>query len=397
MVWITTREDAWLTLDSDVKRLVILGSTGSIGQQALDVVRAHPERFRIVGLAAGRNRSLLRTQLDEFGPRYYSAADGPLSDSPSQFLPLSELASVDGADLVLVATVGATGIEPTLAALGAGHDVALANKEVLVVAGRPVTEAARAHGVSLLPVDSEHSAIWQCLRGEAELGAWSAESPVERLVLTASGGAFRDLPIEALAGVTPEQALHHPNWVMGPKVTVDSATLLNKGFEVIEAHWLFGVPYAHIDVVLHRESMVHSLVTFVDGTMKAQLGPPDMRLPIQYALGYPDRLVSTSDRLDLPKLGLLSFGPVDVGRYPCFRLAMDAAHAGQAACAALSGADEGAVSLFTERRIKFSDIPVLIERVLARQRPPTDASVETLIATSAWAEAECRSLAKALA
>jgi 1-deoxy-D-xylulose-5-phosphate reductoisomerase len=318
-----------------------------------------------------------------------------MDDYTSLFLPLSELAALDSADLVLVATVGAAGIEPTLAALRAGHDVALANKEVLVVAGRAVTETASAHGASLYPVDSEHSAIWQCLRGETDLGRWSPKSPVEGFVLTASGGAFRDLPLDELAGVTPEQARRHPNWVMGPKVTVDSATLLNKGFEVIEAHWLFGVPYSRIDVVLHRESVVHSLVTFTDGAIKAQLGPPDMRLPIQYALGYPDRLPSAIRRLDLSSMAKLSFGPIPVERYPCFRLAMDAARSGEAACAVLSGADEAAVDLFLGGRIQFTDIPRLIECVLERHVAPAGGGIAELVALSNWAARECRRLAAA--
>ena len=349
----------------DRKRVVILGSTGSIGRQALDVVRSHPDRFVVVGLGAGRNRDLLRAQIATFGCPSYSAVDGPLPDTSATFLPLVDLATVD-ADLVLVATVGAAGIAPTLAALRAGRDVALANKEVLVVAGRPVVEAARASGAAILPVDSEHSAIWQCIRGEAKLGAWSPGSPIERLLLTASGGAFRDLPIDDLDTVTPEQALHHPNWVMGAKVTIDSATLLNKGFEVIEAHWLFGLPYDRIDVVLHRESLVHSLVAFADGTMKAQLGPPDMRLPIQYALGYPNRLTSPVERLDLSAVGQLTFARVPADRYPCFRLAIAAASAGESACAVLSGADEAAVSLFLERRIRFTDIPALIDHFIKK-------------------------------
>ena len=378
------------------KRLVILGSTGSIGQQALDVVRAHPDRFRVTGLAAGRNRDLLRAQLAEFRPGHYASATGTLPDVDARCLGLSELAAIDDADLVLVATVGSAGIAPTLAALTGGRDVALANKEVLVVAGGPVTAAARAHGAALLPVDSEHSAIWQCIRGEEDLARWTPASPIERLLLTASGGAFRDLAPAALSAVTPEQALRHPNWVMGPKVTVDSATLLNKGFEVIEAHWLFAMPYERIDVVLHRESIVHSLVVFRDGTLKAQLGPPDMRLPIQYALGYPDRLPAAGARLDLAQVGKLHFGSVDHARNPCFRLALAAAGMGESACAALSGSDEAAVSLFLERRIAFTDIPVLIERVLDRHRPVTAATIDDLVATSAWAEDECRRLARTL-
>jgi 1-deoxy-D-xylulose-5-phosphate reductoisomerase len=379
-----------------MKHLVILGSTGSIGQQALDVVRRLPEEFEVLGLAAGRNVDLLARQIAEFRPRYF-AAEGPVA--PDELggavgLSLTALAGLPDADLVLVATVGSVGLAPTLAAIQAGTPVALANKEVLVIAGELVAEEARRAGVPLLPVDSEHNALWQCLEGEAPLGEWTPASKIARLILTASGGAFRDRPLDSLAGVTPAEALAHPNWRMGPKVTVDSATLLNKGFEVIEAHWLFGLPYDRIDVVMHRQSTVHSLVEFADGSLKAQLGPPDMRLPIQYALTYPKRLPSPVARLDLAALGNLTFGPLDEARYPCFRLARQAAEAGGTYPAALSGADESAVDLFLKGEICFPDISRLIAQVLAEHRSTAEPALGDCVAASEWAQARARELAR---
>jgi len=379
-----------------MKRLVILGSTGSIGQQALDVVRRLPGELEVLGLAAGRNVDLLTRQIAEHHPRYF-AAEGPVAPDTvggAVRLSLNELAGLPDADLVLVATVGSVGLAPTLAAIHAGTTIALANKEVLVVAGEVVAEEARREGVPILPVDSEHNALWQCLEGEAPLGEWSPESKVARLVLTASGGAFRDRPLDSLAGVTPAEALAHPNWQMGPKVTVDSATLLNKGFEVIEARWLFGLPYDRIDVVMHRQSVVHSLVEFADGSLKAQLGPPDMRLPIQYALTYPRRRPSPVARLDLAALGNLTFGPLDEARYPCFRLARSAAEAGGTYPAALSGADESAVDLFLGGAIRFPDISRLIEQVLAEHRSTANPALGDCVAASDWSAARTRELAR---
>jgi 1-deoxy-D-xylulose-5-phosphate reductoisomerase len=376
-----------------MKRLIILGSTGSIGQQALDVVRRLPGEFEVLGLAAGRNVDLLACQISEFHPRFF-AADRHLAVGGATRLSLAELAGLPGADLALVATVGSVGLAPTFAAIQAGTPIALANKEVLVIAGEIVAESARRAGVPLLPVDSEHNALWQCLEGEAPLGEWSPESKVARLVLTASGGAFRDRSLDSLAGVTPAEALAHPNWQMGPKVTVDSATLLNKGFEVIEARWLFGLPYDRIDVVMHRQSVVHSLVEYVDGSLKAQLGPPDMRLPIQYALTYPKRLPSPVSRLDLATLGNLTFGPLDESRYPCFRLARQAAGLGGTYPAALSGADESAVDLFLRAEIGFLDIARLLEQVLGEHRSTAEPALGDCVAASEWAAARSRELAR---
>ncbi|HEX9015422.1 MAG TPA: 1-deoxy-D-xylulose-5-phosphate reductoisomerase [Chloroflexota bacterium] len=382
------------------RRVAILGSTGSIGRQTLEVIRALPESFEVVGLAAGSYSDLFSSQLAEFRPRL--AAVGRPVDQRSSALPrdvlqgqtgLCEIASASDVDLVVVATVGRAGLEPTIAAAKAGKSIALANKEALVMAGGLVTDTARRAGASLLPVDSEHSAIWQCLRGEGEQDDWART--VEALILTASGGALRDLPDASLGHVTPEQVLAHPTWKMGPKVTVDSATLMNKGLEVIEAHWLFGLPLEKIRVVLHRESVVHSLVQFVDGSIKAQLGPADMRIPIQYALCYPDRAFGDTTRLDLASVGSLTFGSIDLGRYPCLRLAMQAAGLGGSYPAAMSAANEVAVELFLSGRIAFSAIPELVEAVLARHDSVEPTSLEVILHVDGWAREQCLTMVRA--
>lgn len=368
-------------------RLVILGSTGSIGRQALEVVRAHRSKVRVIGLSASRNVSLLNDQIREFQPEYYARdqlgeAQRSTPAGPQQCT-LDELAALPEADLVLVATVGHVGLTPTLTAIRSGKRIALANKEVLVIAGDIVAREAKAYGAVLLPVDSEHSAIWQCLRGEdGEHGA----DRVERLILTASGGAFRDLPLEQLAGVEPADALRHPTWQMGPKVTVDSATLMNKGFEVIEARWLFGIPYERIEVLMHRESIIHSLVEFVDGSVKAQLGTPDMRLPLQYALSYPDRWSEESvPRLNLARLGALQFGSLTPGRYPCLDLALSAGRQGGTHPAVLSAADEVAVAAFLDGRIGFLEIPELVSATLDAHQGVEQPSLDDVLAADGWA------------
>ena len=274
---------------TDPKRIAVLGSTGSVGRQALDVIAQLPERFEVVGLAAGRNTSVLAQQIAEFRPRYAIAASesadvtAAVQNAGATLTPMEEMAVADDVDIVLVGTAGAAGLEPTLAALRAGKSVAIANKEVLVMAGHLIRRAMLEGGGDIRPVDSEHSAIWQCLWGEED-------HEIRRILLTASGGSFRDFDADQLAQVTPEQALNHPTWNMGAKITVDSATLMNKGMETIEAMWLFDVPMEKVEVVLHRESIVHSMVEFSDGSVKAQLGLPDMRLPIQCALAYPERM-----------------------------------------------------------------------------------------------------------
>lgn len=381
------------------KRIVVLGSTGSIGRQTLDVVRWHPDHFQVVGLAAGHWSESFRAQLEEFRPRL--AAVGTATEREATGWPSSlrrgiegliELATEPDADLVVVATAGGSGVSPTLAAVEKGKSVALANKESLVMAGRLVTERARRSGARILPIDSEHSAIWQCLRGEGELPEWRAT--VRSLILTASGGALRDLPLGELECVTPAQVLNHPTWQMGPKVTVDSATLMNKGLEVIEAYWLFGLPLDRIRILLHRESIVHSMVEFVDGSVKAQLGSPDMHLPIQYALAYPQRLETKVEPLDLSKVGSLTFEEIDFKRYPCLRLALDAAWRDASYPAALSVANECAVDLFLAEEIPFGAIPSLVEEVLSRHEPVAIDSLEVVLEVDSWARRECLALAQ---
>lgn len=378
-------------------RVAILGSTGSVGKQTLDVIRSLPGRFNVVALAAGNNVTLLEEQAREFRPRMLCV--GREHDYLRQRLPelgarwadMEEMASHPDVDLVVVATVGAAGLPPSLAAVRAGKAVALANKEVLVMAGHIITAEAHRYGAELRPVDSEHSAIWQCLWGE------SAES-VERLVITASGGALRDLSDEELQRVTAEQALRHPNWQMGKKITVDSATLMNKGLECIEARWLFDVPLERIEVVLHRESIVHSLVEFRDGSLKAQLGAPDMRLPIQCALTYPDRVAETNvPRLDLKSIGTLNFGIPSHSRFPCLGLAIEAGKRGGSAPAVLAAADEVAVHHFLAGYISFGDIAHVIEDTLGAHQLVANPSLEQVLDADAWARTQAEDWVKARA
>lgn len=328
------------------RKLVILGATGSIGTNAIDVARAHPDAFKVVAVAALRSKERCEAIARELGCRAYSGEGAAL-----------RAVEENEADICLVATVGTSGLAPTLAAIGKGMDVALATKEVLVMAGELVTRRARERGVRLLPVDSEHSAIFQCLQGGG--------GEVERLVLTASGGPFLDGPAD-LSSVTAAEALSHPRWRMGPKVSVDSATMLNKGFEIVEARWLFGIDADRIDVTVHPESVVHSLVTFCDGATLAQLSPPDMRVAIQYAFTWPSRLPAVRERLDLAKLGALTFREPDVSRFPCLGIAREALRAGGLAPAALSVADEHAVGAFIGGRIRYVDIPGILERAVEK-------------------------------
>ena len=394
-------------------KLVILGSTGSIGRQTLQVVEALPERFQVVGLAAGKNLTLLAEQVRRFRPRLVAADVEPSALAAelgarglgAEIARPEAIASCAEADLVVVATTGKAGLSPSLAALRAGKTLCLANKEVLVMAGALVRAACLRHGALVRPVDSEHSALWQCLIGERGqpgattgkdlLGLGDAITSVQRLVLTASGGAFRDLSKEQLASVTAEEALRHPVWHMGPRVTIDSATLVNKGLEVIEAHWLFGVPYDRIEVVIHRESVVHSLVEFVDGSVKAQLGVPDMRLPIQFALTYPSRLPGGLPRLELSRLNHLSFVPVDHNRFAALGLALEAGRRGGTYPAVLAASDEVAVELFLANRIGFPDIARLIDGVLQAHRSANEPGLEEILAADAWARQTCLALADA--
>lgn len=326
------------------KRLILLGATGSIGSSTAAVVREHPDDFKIVAVAALHSKEACETLAAEFGARAYTGTDAAL-----------RAVAENDADICLVATVGLSGLEPTLAAIEKGMDIALATKEVMVMAGELVTTAARKRGVKFLPVDSEHSAIFQCLQG--------GDGVVDRLILTASGGPFLDTPVD-LRSVTVEQALNHPRWKMGPKVTIDSSTMMNKGFEVLEARWLFDVPVEKIDVVVHPESIVHSLVTFPDGATLAQLSPPDMKVAIQYALSVPRRLPSVRERLDLAALGKLTFRAPDPVRFPCLRLVKEACQRGGCATAILAAADEWAVAKFLARQIGYTGIVRAVEMAL---------------------------------
>ncbi len=378
-------------MGSELKGLAILGSTGSVGTQTLDVVRQYPGSFRVVGLAAQSSLGTLGSQAREFHPALISC-DGTqvekaaLFSNGSRESDLDEMVRHPDVDLVVTATIGDVALHPTIAAIEAGKDVALANKESIVIAGRLLTSLAKKYNVDLLPLDSEPNAIWQCLRGE--------DRTISRLIVTASGGAFRNLPPAELANVTPEQALEHPTWKMGPKITVDSATLMNKAFEVIEAHYLFGVPWEQIEVVIHPQSMIHSMVEFVDGSVKAQMSPPDMRLPIQYALFYPDRMSNdTVVRFDPVATGSLTFEELVPERYPCFSLALDVAKRGGTWPAALCGADDIAVEAFLDGRISFVEIPTVIGGALEGHQSVADPSLTESLAAAAWGRARVAALA----
>ena len=384
---------------SFLKQLSILGSTGSIGRQCLAVVEALPERFAIVALAAGGNLPELAGQIERHRPELVSVSDEKkaqelasrlrgtgISPLPAIHHGREGLLSVGThprADIVVSAAVGVVGLEATYEAVKLGKTVALSNKEVLVAAGELVMAAAKKAGRELLPVDSEHNAVHQCLRG-------GTHGEVRRLVLTASGGPFRKTPLASFETVSPEQALAHPNWKMGNRVTIDSATMMNKGFEVIEARWLFGVRPDQIDVVIHPQSTVHSMVEFVDGSILAQLGPTDMRMPIQYALTYPERVASNQVALDWSKLRRLDFAKVSTRRFPCLRLAREAMKKGGALPCALNAADEVAVAAFLDRRLPFPGIAEVIERVLSRTPRARFEKMDDVLA----ADAEARRMAK---
>ncbi|MBV9896320.1 MAG: 1-deoxy-D-xylulose-5-phosphate reductoisomerase [Chloroflexi bacterium] len=363
-----------------MKRIALLGSTGSIGQQTLDVVRWHPDEFSISALVAARPSAMFDAQVAEFSPRVACLTSEHGADR------LVALATDPEVDLLVVATSGTVGFRPSIAALDAGKPVALANKETLIMAGHLVTEASRSSGAALLPIDSEHSAIWQCLQGEEPY-----TERVQRLVLTASGGAFRDRSSASLTDVTPAEALQHPTWNMGPKITIDSATLMNKGLEVIEAHWLFGLGFDRIDVVIHHQSVIHSLVEFIDGSVKAQLGLPDMRLPIQYAMAHPCRLGAPVERLDLAAVGQLTFAAVDSPKYPCLGLAYAAGRAGGTAPTVLNAANEIAVARFLAHDLAYMDIAHLIESALEAHDPKPNPSLEEVLAADTWARGYAQS------
>jgi 1-deoxy-D-xylulose-5-phosphate reductoisomerase len=345
--------------------VAILGSTGSIGKTTLDVISAFPDRFRVVALTANRNVGALRRQIEEFAPEFAVLAENEAAEAVAGDARIAcgreavlEAATHPGVDIVVNALVGAAGLEPSLAALEAGKRLALANKESLVVGGPLVIRALERGGGELIPVDSEHSAVFQCLEG-------ARASSVSKIVLTASGGAFRDRELHELGGVSPAEALQHPTWNMGAKITVDSATLVNKALEIVEAHFLFGLPYDKVEVLIHRQSIVHSLVEFRDGSVLAQLGYPTMAVPVLYALTYPERLPLDTRSLDLADVGALTFEPVPAGRYPAFELGRRAALAGGTAPAAFNAASEEAVAAFLGERIPFTGIPEIIGEVLS--------------------------------
>ncbi|WP_003541203.1 1-deoxy-D-xylulose-5-phosphate reductoisomerase [Desulfotomaculum nigrificans] len=375
-----------------MKYVSILGSTGSIGRQTLEVIKSFPESLQLVALAAGRNRQDFLAQCLEFRPLVVSLEQEEdaqwLKEQLARrgFYPeiyygldgLVKVATCNQATVVVTAVSGAIGLVPTCAAISAGKDIALANKETLVAAGEYVTALAAKHKVKLLPVDSEHSAIWQCLHGESK-------NSVRRLLLTASGGPFRQWEQGDLAEVTPQMALQHPNWAMGKKITIDSATLMNKGLEVIEARWLFNLDFDAIDVVIHPQSIIHSMVEYGDGSILAHLGMPDMRIPIQYALSYPQRWTNDLPRLNLTELNGLTFEQPDTQKFPSLALAYEAGRMGGTAPAVLNAANEIAVHAFLAGQIKFTDIPSTVERTLAAHQVVTPSGLEEIIEVDGWA------------
>ena len=377
-----------------MKAITLLGSTGSIGTQTLDIVEHNPDKFRIVGLAAGSNVELLAQQVIKFRPEIVAigneaklpelrAALASLDYKPTVVAGTQgtiEVAAYGDAQSVVTGIVGCAGLLPTIAAIEAGKDIALANKETLIAGGPVVLPLVKKHGVKLLPADSEHSAIFQCLQGVPPGG-------LRRIILTASGGAFRDLPTEKLASVKVADALKHPNWTMGQKITIDSATLMNKGLEVIEAHYLFDIGYDEIEIVIHPQSIIHSLIEVQDTSVLAQLGWPDMRLPLLYALSWPDRLHTTWEKFDLVKAGDLTFKEPDHHKYPCMQLAYAAGRMGGTMPAVLNGANEQAVALFLAEKITFLDIPKVIEQTCDKHRIDFNLtpSLDDILAADIWA------------
>lgn len=380
-----------------MKKISILGSTGSIGTQTLDIVTDHPDKFQVVGLATGNNIQLLSEQIRQFRPQIVAINnESQLEDLKSLISDLDytpiilagkegviEVARYGDSESVVTGIVGCAGLLPTIAAITAGKDIALANKETLIAGGPVVLPLVEKHRVKLLPADSEHSAIFQCLQGVPTGG-------LKKIILTASGGAFRDLPVEKLPQVTVADALKHPNWSMGRKITIDSATLMNKGLEVIEAHYLFGVDYNAIDIVIHPQSIIHSLIELQDTSVLAQLGWPDMRLPLLYALSWPERIYTDWEPLNLVKAGSLTFKEPDHQKYPCMGLAYAAGRAGGAMPAVLNAANEQAVALFLEEKISFLDIPRVIEKVCDRFtiHNSSTPSLDDILAADNWARQE---------
>jgi 1-deoxy-D-xylulose-5-phosphate reductoisomerase len=372
-----------------MKKISILGSTGSIGTQTLDIVAHAPELFKVVGLSAGSNVDLLIEQARQFKPAIVCLGSKELADAARLHVPsgtrvvygeegLIETASHTDADIVVTAIVGSRGLPATLAAINAGKTIGLANKETLVTAGHLVMERAKQRGVAILPIDSEHSAIFQCLNGEKR-------ESIKQITLTASGGSFRDRSREQLEGVTVTEALNHPNWSMGAKITIDSATMVNKGLEVIEAKWLFGVTYDQIDVIIHPESIIHSYVEFSDHSVIAQMGLPDMRVPIQYALTYPDRVATPTNRLNLAEIGKLHFREMDFVRFPLLRLAFDSGRLGGSAPAVFNAANEIAVARFLNGEVNFLDIERIVESTVSRHDVTEINDLQTIAEVDSWA------------
>ncbi|MFR3345498.1 MAG: 1-deoxy-D-xylulose-5-phosphate reductoisomerase [Anaerobutyricum sp.] len=372
-----------------MKKIAILGSTGSIGTQTLDVIRAHSDELEVVALAAGSNKERLKEQIREFHPELVSLSDEKKAQELKEELAgeavevvcgmggLIEVAGIDSADVVVTAVVGMMGILPTMEAIRKGKDIALANKETLVTAGHLIIPMAREYGVSILPVDSEHSAIFQCLQGEPK-------AALDKILLTASGGPFRGKSAEFLETVTLEDALNHPNWSMGPKITIDSSTMVNKGLEVMEAKWLFGVDYSQIEVVIQPQSIIHSMVQYIDGAVIAQLGTPDMRVPIEYALFYPERRSLPGDRLDFSKLSQITFEKPDYKVFRGLSLAIEAGKTGGTMPTVFNAANERAVAKFLKGEIKYTDIVRSIEKCMDAHKVSAHPDLEEILATEQW-------------
>jgi len=369
------------------RRLALLGATGSIGRQVCDLVEQHPDRFTLHTLVAGSDAAALNAVARRHPEAHALLANAAGSDASHAGRAIDEAVQDPEVDLVVVAAAGSAALAPTLAALDAGKDIALATKEVLVMAGELVRERMRRHGSQIFPIDSEHSAIWQCLWGENHRA-------VRRLIVTGSGGPFLRRPLETLETVTIAEALAHPRWKMGPKITVDSATMMNKGLEVIEAHFLFDVPYRAIDVIVHPQSVVHSMVEFVDGSIKAQLGVPDMHLPIAIALSFPERLAGVTPAPDLVALGQLTFEALDAVRYPAVALAREAGERGGTAPAVLNAANEEAVGLFLKGQRRFDDIVPSVRAAIEASRPAEELTLEAVIAADQRARAHVRASAE---
>ncbi len=382
-----------------MKRIVILGSTGSIGASTLDVVSKFPDRFQVVGLAAGSNDQILEDQIRAFEPKVVALASPDAAKRLRNRIPniqvevlegetgLCDVARLPECDLVISAIVGGAGLKPTLSAIQASKQVALANKEPMVMAGQLMQREALKHGVIIFPIDSEHSAIYQSMEGHRKVD-------IRRVVLTASGGPFWDWAAVDLAHVTPKQALKHPNWEMGAKITIDSASLMNKGLEVIEARWLFDLPAKQIDVVIHRESIIHSLVEYCDGSVISQLGHPDMRTPISYAMNYPERVPLHPPLLDLGKIGKLTFFPPDTEKFPCLQLAYDALAGDTGLPATLNAANEIAVHAFLKNQIAFLDIPKVIQETMLAYRPTPLSAIEDVLEVDQWARRTAEEMMK---